>query len=210
MVAKPGSLPQHCSHYIHGVYYTALPASLASQHDDQLKTNEKLAASIKNLEQQLSKAMTIPTASAAEQDAIVVSGVAESTAPADLQHFIQEIITETMDLSDVTVVAAERLGSPPTSEGVRPRKILVRLQTKQQAIATLKVAHRLKEHNSARKAAGEQQIGIDRNLSGPELKHRSLLWPAFKEAKSSGKQCRWQMGFRLFVDGSEVMPQGTA
>ncbi|CAL8465885.1 g5421 [Coccomyxa elongata] len=127
-------------------------AFLASQYEDQLKTIEKLATSIKDLQQQLSTAMTIPTAPAAEQDAIVVSGVAESTAPAELQHFIQEIIAETMDLPDITVVTAERLGSQPKSEGVRPRKILVRLQTKQQAIATLKVAHRLKEYNSARES----------------------------------------------------------
>jgi len=69
----------------------------------------------------------------------------------------------------------------------------------------------LSELNEDRKVAGEPRppIGVDRNLSGSELLHRNSIWPRFKAAKKEGKECRWQMGYRLYVDGLEVLPDMT-
>jgi len=73
----------------------------------------------------------------------------------------------------------------------------------------LKAGRRLIELNKDRKVAGEPPIGVDRNLSGSELLHRNSIWPRFKAAKKEGKECRWQMGYRLYVDGLEVLPDMT-
>ncbi len=68
---------------------------------------------------------------------------------------------------------------------------MVKLQSRKQAMATLKAAKRLKDINFLRKESGQPPIGIDRNLSGAELKHRSSVWSEFKAAKAAGKISRW-------------------
>ncbi|BDA41318.1 hypothetical protein COCOBI_02-0980 [Coccomyxa sp. Obi] len=182
---------------------------LADKYDEQLKLNEEFKRSIKDLQAQLDQTKALPPAFTADQDALVVSGVAETGTPAEVQQSIQDIISETLEMPDVTVLSVERLGSQPAADGAKPRKILVKLQSRQHAMAILKAARKLKDFNTERKADGALPIGIDRNLSGGELKHRSSVWPAFKAAKAEGKMCRWQMGFRLFVDGAEVLPSGS-
>ncbi len=126
-----------------------------------------------------------------------------------LQHMVQDIIIDTLEVENATAFSMERLGSQPATEGGWPRKILVKLLSRQQAMATLKPAKRLKDVSILRKIAGEHLIGIDRNVSGAELRHRSAVWSEFKAAKAAGKNCRWQMGFRLFVEGSEVLLKGS-
>lgn len=182
---------------------------LADKYDEQLKINAGFQKAIKDLQSQLDQAKAIPPAFTADQDALVVSGVAETGTPVELQRSIQGIISDTLEMPDIGVLSVERLGSQPTADGAKPRKILVKLQSRQQGMAILKAARKLKDFNIERKDAGALPIGIDRNLSGGELKHRSSVWPTFRAAKAEGKLCRWQMGFRLYVDGAEVLPSGS-
>lgn len=182
---------------------------LADKYDEQLKINAGFQKAIKDLQSQLDQAKAIPPAFTADQDALVVSGVAETGTPVELQRSIQGIISDTLEMPDIGVLSVERLGSQPTADGAKPRKILVKLQSRQQGMAILKAARKLKDFNIERKDAGALPIGIDRNLSGVELKHRSSVWPTFRAAKAEGKLCRWQMGFRLYVDGAEVLPSGS-
>lgn len=60
-----------------------------------------------------------------------------------------------MKLSAVTVVSAVRLGKQPAAEG-RPRKLLAKLSSREQAVQVLTSARSLKHLNSERQANGER------------------------------------------------------
>ena len=146
-----------------------------------------------------------PPAPAAEQDAIVILGIGESETETESIERVSEIIHDTMELPSVTVVSAVRLGKQPAAEG-RPRELLVMLGSQKQVMEVLTSARRLSELNNKRKANSESPIGIVPDLSPAELQHRSSVWAAFRAAKAAKKECRWKFGYRLYVDGSEVLP----
>lgn len=183
---------------------------ISKKYDDLSNDVKQLKNTVAALQKIVSGQTSLPPTETDEQDAIVVSGLAEDAAEkeADLSSAVQQLFSDTMQLdADVNIVSVKRLGAPgkPT-----PRKTLVKLESKQQAAAVLKAAKSLREYNHKAKEERKQPIGIDRSLSGPQLKHRSSVWAAFKAAKSAGKTCRWFMGFRLFVDGIEVFPSGAS
>ena len=178
---------------------------LSGEVDDLKESNKQQAEQIKSLQRQLAVQAKPPPAPAAEQDAIVISGMEESETETESIERVSEIIHDTMELPSVTVVSAVRLGKQPAAEG-RPRKLLVKLGSQKQAMDFLTSARRLSQLNNERKANSESPIGIYRNLSPAELQHRSSVWAAFRAAKAAKKECRWKLGFRLYVDGSEVLP----
>ena len=81
----------------------------------------------------------------------MVSGLPEvvgETEP-DLVSAAQQLFSDTMELgSAIKVVSVGRLGA---SGKPSPRKVLVRLETKQQASAIIKAAEILREHNKKAK-----------------------------------------------------------
>ena len=96
--------------------------------------------------------------------------------------------------SSINIVSITRPRKQPPTDGARPKKILVKVGSKQQAMDILKAGRCLSELNKDRKVSGEPPFGIYRNLSGTGLLHRNSIWPRFKAAKTDGKQHRWQMG----------------
>lgn len=125
-------------------------AFLASKYEDLLAESETMKDMIKNFRAQQAQAKALPPPSTAEQDALVFSGIAESGTPAEVQQSVQAIFSDILEvrtcMHDITAVSMERLGSQPPSEGARPRKLLVKLQSKQQATTILKAAKGLKEN----------------------------------------------------------------
>ena len=165
---------------------------VSAQYHDIFKQSQQLQASVTALQKTVSGQASLPPNEADAQAAIVVSGfpkAAGGTKP-DLASAVQEMFSDTRELgSAIKVVSAGRLGA---SGKPTPRKILVQLETtsKQQASAIIKAAKSLREHDQKAKKESRQAVGIDRNLSGPQLKHRSAIWPEFKSAKAAGKSCR--------------------
>ena len=194
---------------IYATRVTQLEHSLEFLHAeivDSKKLNKQQAEEIRVLQQQ-KRAPALP-APAAEQDAIVISGMEESETETETMERVSEIIHSTMKLSAVTVVSAVRLGKQP-AEG-RPRKLLVKLSSREQAAQVLTSARSLKQLNSDRKANGERPIGISHNLSPAELQYRSSVWKGFTAAKAENKKWYWSSGYRLFVDNKEVQPEDCA
>ena len=97
------------------------------------------------------------------------------------------------------------LGKQPPTDGARPRKILVKVGSKQQAMDILKAGRRSSELNKDRKVVGEPPIGVDRNLSGSELLHRNSIWPR----QERGQGVPLADGLPPIVDGLEVLPDMT-
>ena len=133
----------------------------------------------------------------------------ESETETETTERLSEIIHSTMELPGVAVVSAVRLGKQPAADG-RPRKLLVKLSSREQAMQVLTSARRLKQLNSERQANGERPIGISHNLSPAELQHRSSVWKGFTAAKAENKKWYWSSGYRLFVNNKEVQPEDCA
>ena len=182
---------------------------LSGAFEDLKESNKQKAEPNKALQRQLAVQAKPPPAPAAEQDAIVISGMEESETGTESIERVSEIIHDTMELPSVTVVSAVRLGKQPAAEG-RPRKLLVKLGSQKQAMEVLTSARRLSQLNNERKANSEGPIGIDRDLSPTELQHRSSVWAASRAAKAAKMECCWKLGYRLYVDGSEVLPGTSA
>ena len=180
---------------------------LHAEFEDNRKLNKQLAEDIKVLQQQ-KRAPVLP-APAAEQDAIVISGMEESETETETAERLSEIFHNTMELPGVSVVSATRLGKQLAGEG-RPRKLLVKLSSREQAVQVLTSGRRLKQLNIDRQSNGERPIGISANLSPAELQHRSSVWKGFTAAKAESKKWYWRNGYRLFVDDKEVQPADCA
>ena len=178
---------------------------LSDKFEDLKQISNQQAEQIKVLQQQVAKRAVTPPAPAAEQDAVVISGMEESEMETESTERVSEMIHNTMELPGVTVVSVVRLGKQPAAEG-RPRKLLVKLSCRQQAVEVLSSARRLKQLNIDRKDNGERPIGINPNLSPAELQHRSSVWKAFTAAKAQNKKIYWSHGYRLYVNDSEVQP----
>ena len=181
---------------------------LADKYEELKDVTKQQAEQIKVLQRQMTTRAAPPPVPETEQNAIVISGMEETETETEPTERVAEIIHNTMELPSVSVVSVVRLGKQPT-EG-RPRKLLVKLGSQKEAVEVLTSARRLSQLNIERKSNSEIPIGIDRNLSPAELQHRSSVWAAFKAAKAGGKQCRWRLGYRLYIDGSEVLPGSPA
>jgi len=182
---------------------------LSDEFEDLKKVSKQQAEQIRVLQQQMAKRVVPLPVPATEQAAIVISGMEESETDTDTKERVSEIIHSTIQLPDVTILSVVRLGKEPAAEG-RPRKLLVKLQSPEQAVEVLTSARRLKELNVERKANGERAIGINPNLSPAELQHRSSVWKGFLAAKAENKKCYWSRGYRLFVNDKEVLPDDSA
>ena len=131
---------------------------LNDEFEDLKKHSKQQAEHIKVLQQQMAKRAVPLPAPAVEQDAIVISGMEESEMETEAIERVSEIIHSTLQLPGVAVVTAVRLGRQPAAEG-RPRKLLVKLSSGEQAVEVLTSARRLKELNIERQANGERPIG---------------------------------------------------
>ena len=180
---------------------------LHAEFEDSKKVIKQQAEEIRVLQQQ-KRAPALPPP-AAEQDAIVISGMEESETETEAAERLSEIIHSTMELPEVSVVSAIRLGKQPATDGP-PRKLLVKLSSREQAVQVLTSARRLKQLNIERQANSERPIGINPNLSPAELQHRSSVWKGFTAAKAEGKKWHWGSGYRLFVNNKEVQPEDCA
>ena len=176
---------------------------LHAQFEDSKKLSKQQAEEINVLQQQ-KRASTLP-APAAEQDAIVISGMVESQTETETAERLSENFHSTMDLP----VLAIRLGKQPAAES-HPRKLLFKLSSQKQAVQVLTFAKRLKQLNSERQSNSERPIGISHNLSPAELQHRSSVWKGFTAAKAEKKKCYWSSECRLFVNNKEVQPEERA
>ena len=147
-----------------------------------------------------------------KRDGIIISGMEESETETELQEQVSDIIHNIMRLQDVTVISVVRLGKQPTADG-GPRKLLVKLGSEKEAMhVDRKSTRRLSQLNIERESNAEIPIQINRNLSPWEAArlHRYLLWVAFKAAEAEGKECHWEPGYRLYIHGSEVLPDSSA
>ena len=122
---------------------------LSGQFEELMESNKQQAEQIKALQRQLAVQAKPPPAPAAEQDAIVISGMEESETETESIERVSKIIYDTMELPSVTVLSAVRLGKQPAAEG-RPRKLLLKLGFQKQAMEVLTSARSLSQLNIER------------------------------------------------------------
>ena len=173
---------------------------------------EQRAEQNKAPQQSLAALAQPPQVPEVKRDGIIISGMEESETETELSEQVSDIIHNIMRLPDVTVISIVRLGKQPTADG-GPRKLLVKLGSEKEAMhVERKSTRRLSQLNIERKSNDEIPIQINRNLSPWEAArlHRYLLWVAFKAAEAEGKECHWEPGYRLYIDGSEVLPDSSA
>lgn len=124
----------------------------------------------------------------------LVSRPATQKSDADLLDAIQKLFSETIDLgSAVKAVAAisEQLAGQSLA---RPSCACVQGagSTVLRVAKSLQEQRRESEGEKGRQAASHS-VDVDRDLSGPQLKHHSAVWTTLKAAKSACKSCRWIM-----------------